>query len=159
VPGRSENLRFSSLVRSIDLVPTIVELIDLELPPDSLFDGVSLLELIDKSLTQQLISYSESINDLTAYYGSQMQNESLYSISDGQWKLILHREHSRDKRLELFDLQSDPHELRDLSEKHPEIAIRLRSHLEGMQAIMADPPRPTIDEETRRRLKSLGYVK
>jgi arylsulfatase A-like enzyme len=159
VPGRIENLRLSSLVRSIDLVPTIVELIDLELPPDSLFDGVSLLELIDKSSTQPLISYSESINDLTAYYGSQMQNESLYSISDGQWKLILHREHSRDKRLELFNLQSDPHELRDLSEKNPEIAIRLRNHLEGMQAIVADPPRPTIDEETKKRLKSLGYVK
>ncbi len=159
VPGRSESLRLSSLVRSIDLVPTIVELMDLDLPVGSRFDGVSLLELIDKSLTQPLTSYSESINDLTAYYGSQMQNESLYSVSDGQWKLILHREHSRDKRLELFDLQSDPHELRDLSEKHPEIAIRLRNHLEGMHAIVLDPPRPAIDEETKKRLKSLGYIK
>jgi arylsulfatase A-like enzyme len=159
IPGRGENLRLSSLVRSIDLVPTIVELIDLDLPADSLFDGVSLLELIDKSVTQPLIAYSESINDLTAYYGSQMQNESLYSILDGQWKLILHREHSRDKRLELFDLQSDPHELRDLSEKHPEITIRLRNRLEGMQVIISDPPRPTIDEKTKERLKSLGYIK
>jgi arylsulfatase A-like enzyme len=159
IPGRKEGIRVSSQVRSIDLVPTLVELIDLNVPAENDFDGKSLLDVIDKSEALPRIAYSESINDLTAYYDSQMQNESLYAISDGRWKLILHREKSTDKGLELFDLQSDPHELSNISEKYPEISAQLRNQLEKMQAIVQDPPRPVMDEKTKERLKSLGYIK
>ena len=159
IPGRNESIRISSQVRSIDLVPTLVDLLNLNIPANNDFDGKSLIEMIDKSATQPRIAYSESINDLTAYYDSQMQNESLYAISDGRWKLILHREKSRDKGVELFDLQVDPHELTDLSENHPEISARLRNQLDKMQAIVQDPPRPAMDEKTKERLKSLGYIK
>lgn len=159
IPGRKESIRVSSLVRSIDLVPTIIELLNLNIPAENDFDGKSLLEMIDRSTAQPRIAYSESINDLTAYYDSQMQNESLYAISDGRWKLILHREKSKDKGVELFDLQSDPHELTDLSEKYPEVSTQLRNQLDKMQGIVQDPPRPALDEKTKERLKSLGYIK
>lgn len=159
IPGRKGNLRVPSLVRSIDLVPTLIELLDLDIPEESDFDGKSLLEMIDNLEFQPRMAYSESINDLTAYYDSQMQNESLYAVSDGHWKLILHREESRDKGIELYDLQSDPRELTDLSEKQPEISIRMRKQLDALQAIVQDPPRPAMDEKTKERLKSLGYIK
>ena len=159
IPGEKKNIRIPSLVRSIDLVPTLVELLQLDIPAENDLDGKSLLDMIDKSAASPRTAYSESINDLSAYYGSQMQNESLYAISDGRWKLILHREESRDKGVELFDLQSDARELTNLSEKHPEIAAQLRDQLEEMQAIVEDPPRPAMDEKTRERLKSLGYIK
>jgi arylsulfatase A-like enzyme len=159
IPGRGEGVRVPSLVRSIDLVPTLIELLSLYIPAENDFDGKSLLEMIDKPDTQPRIAYSESINDLTAYYDSQMQDESLYAISDGRWKLILHREKSNDKDVELYDLQADPHELTDLSEKHPEIIAQMRDQLDKMPAIVQDPPRPTMDEKTKERLKSLGYIK
>lgn len=159
IPGKKESIRVSSLVRSIDLVPTLIELLDLDIPEENDFDGKSLLEVIGKSAAPPRSAYSESINDLTAYYDSQMQNESLYAVSDGRWKLILHREESRDKGVELFDLQADPRELTDLSEKHPEISARLRKQLDTLQAIVQDPPRPAMDEKTKERLKSLGYIK
>ncbi|UCE39852.1 MAG: sulfatase [Candidatus Aminicenantes bacterium] len=159
LPGRREGVRVSSLVRSIDLVPTLHELLNLNTTGKNVFDGKSLLEMMDESEAPPRIAYSESINDLTAYYDSQMQNESLYAISDGRWKLILHREKSNDKGVELFDLQADPHELTDLSEKHPEVSAQLRNQLDKMQAILQDPPRPAMDEKTKERLKSLGYIK
>jgi len=159
IPGREEGLRVSSLVRSIDLVPTIVELLDFDIPADIDFDGTSLVEVIDGSPSQPRIAYSESINDLTAYYDSQLQDESLYAISDGRWKLILHREGAKDTGLELFDLQADSRELNDLSEEFPEVSARLWSELKQMEAIVQNPPRPTMDETTRERLKSLGYIK
>ncbi len=159
IPGREEGLRVSSLVRSIDLVPTLVELLDLDIPTDIDFDGKSLLEVIDGSPNQQRIAYSESINDLTAYYDSQLQDESLYAISDGRWKLILHRKRAKDAGMELYDLQADPQELNDLSQENPEVSARLRSELIEMEAVVQNPPRPSMDETTRERLKSLGYIK
>jgi arylsulfatase A-like enzyme len=159
IPGRKESTRVSNLVRSIDLVPTLIELLNLNIPEENQVDGKNLLEVIDESSAQPRFAYSESINDLTAYYDSQMQNESLYAISDGRWKLILHREKSKDKGVELFDLQADPHELTDVSEKHPEIRVQLRNKLDEIPAIVQDPPRPAMDEKTKERLKSLGYIK
>ena len=159
IPEKKDGIRVPSLVRSIDLVPTLIELLDLDIPEENEFDGKSLLEIIDGSAAQPRTAYSESINDLTAYYDSQMQNESLYAVSDRRWKLILHREESRDKGVELYDLQSDPLELEDLSGQLPEISARLRNQLDEMQAIVQNPPRPVMDEKTKERLKSLGYIK
>jgi arylsulfatase A-like enzyme len=159
IPGRNESSRISSQVRSIDLVPTLIDLLDLDFPAEYGLDGKSLIEIIDKSAAQPRIAYSESVNDLTAYYDSLMQYESLYAISDGRWKLILHREKAEDKGIELFDLQSDPRELTDLSEKHPEIRARLRNQLDEMQAIVKILSRPVLDEKTKERLRSLGYIK
>ncbi len=159
IPGRKEGLRVPSLVRSIDLVPTLVELLDLDIPSDIDFDGRSLLEVIDESSAAPRTAYSESINDLTAYYDSQLQDNSLYAVSEGRWKLILYWEKSKDKELELFDLKADPQELNDLSDKYPDVASRLRNRLKELEAIVKDPPRPTMDEKTRERLRSLGYIK
>jgi arylsulfatase A-like enzyme len=159
IPGQGEGRRVSSLVRSIDLVPTIIELFNLDVPSESLFDGKSLIELINGAVSHTRIAYSESINDLTAYQGSPLQKESLYAISDGRWKFILHWEDSKDKQHELFDLHADPHELRNLSDIQPEVTLRLRNRLKGMQTILADPPHPVIDAKTLERLRSLGYAK
>jgi len=159
MPWRKEGCRIKSMVRSIDLLPTIVELLDLDMPSHCLFDGESQLELIDGAQGRTKFAFSESINDLTAYNGSPMQNQSLYAVTDGRWKFILHREGSRDVRYELFDLQVDPNELQDLSGLHFGEAERLREELKGINAILEDPPRPMMDEKTEERLRSLGYVK
>jgi arylsulfatase A-like enzyme len=159
LPEMNKGVRVPSLVRSIDLVPTLVELLDLDIPVDIDFDGKSLLEVIDGSPSQPRIAYSESINDLTAYYDSQLQDKSLYAVSDGRWKLILHRERAKDAGMELYDLQADPQELNDLSQEFPDVIARLRDELKEMEAVVQDPPRPTMDEKTRERLRSLGYIK
>jgi arylsulfatase A-like enzyme len=146
-------------VRTIDLLPTLLDLLQLEPPPGAEFDGRSLLGLLEGGDQEPRVAYSESINDLLAYSDSPLRSESLYAVNDGRWKLILHREGGTNKAHELFDLRSDPREELDLADQRPEEARRLMEYLERLQPFAAagggDPP----DEETLRKLQALGYLK
>lgn len=48
------------------------------------------------------------------------------SIRDGDWKLHLHR---RDKEIELYNVQSDPAESRNVASEHPDVVRRLQKKL------------------------------
>jgi hypothetical protein len=64
--------------------------------------------------------------------------------------------------LELFDLEADPAELQDLSEKRPELVRRLAESLElAIERASSEriaPSLRTVDEAEIERLKALGYV-
>jgi arylsulfatase A-like enzyme len=49
-------------------------------------------------------------------------------VRDGRWKLI---EWFEDGGVELYDLDADPGETRDLVDERPEIAARMRAMLRG----------------------------
>lgn len=159
IPGQGEGRKISSLVRSVDLLPTLADLLELDLPPGLDFDGESLIGILEGREERELMAYSESINDLVAYYDSPMRNESLYAITEGRWKLIVHREESEDRRVELFDLRADPGELRDVSGSETGQAARLRGELDVLDAVLDEPPRAVMDEGTKERLKALGYIR
>lgn len=79
------------------------------------------------------------------------------AVFDGPFKYI----HSSDGAHELYDLETDPHEGRNLVESEPEVAERLARTLE--EYLQSDPaaglvPSEPIDEELRERLEALGYV-
>jgi arylsulfatase A-like enzyme len=83
----------------------------------------------------------------------------LSSHQSGRWKVI--HDHDRDTTL-LFDLANDPGEREDLSIEHPEILQEIKAELdrwlESMDQPGTDPGRQTLDPETIRRLKALGYL-
>jgi arylsulfatase A-like enzyme len=159
IPGLGEGRRVAATVRTIDLVPTLVELLEIEPGPGDALDGESLVPLIEGETAVSRIAYSESLNDLAAYYDSPFHDESLYGVNDGRWKLIAHYAGADYTRFELFDLAADPHEQRDVFERHPEEAKRLLAYLESRGAVVPNPPRPTLDDATRERLRALGYVR
>ena len=81
----------------------------------------------------------------------------------GDWKLV---ESSNGKRM-LFDLSTDPGEVRDLAETRPEQVARLRHELGTWQAALGLPliegergygEVPEIDAGAEERLRALGYV-
>ena len=115
-------------------------------------------QIIEGESSPPRLAYSESINDLSAYYGSPLEQESLYAISDGRWKLIAHREAAAYKRFELFDLQTDPGEQHDVYAERGDEARRLIQALERLGAFIDDAPKPVMDAATRERLRALGYV-
>jgi hypothetical protein len=61
------------------------------------------------------------------------------------------------ERLELYDLVADPGERSDLSESEPDRVVRLQSRLPERQADGRPDP-VTLDVETRRSLRELGYL-
>jgi len=76
---------------------------------------------------------------------------------DSHWKLI-HRTIGED---ELFDVASDPYETRNLATEQPQQLARMRSALDAKLAEL-EPRAPAaaaaVSAETRRRLDALGYL-
>jgi arylsulfatase A-like enzyme len=159
LPEMHRGRRVHSVVRTIDLVPTLVVLLGLEIPPGTRFDGENLLGPLHPSGDATRIAYSESINDLIAYHDSPFHDESLYAINDGRWKLIAHYTGTAYTQFELFDLETDPGEMDNVYDRYPDQVAPLLAQLEGFGAILENPPRPSMDAELMDRLRALGYVK
>jgi len=141
--------RVASLVRAVDVAPTIVDL--LGLPPLEDVQGRSLRPLIeDPARDLELTGYGESIEALNAF-GS----DPLRFIRVGNWKYI----HKVDP--ELYDLDQDPGELENLAARHPERVAALRERLADLLRSAAPAPADAVealDEEQRRELEALGHV-
>jgi len=147
--GVPAGLKVSSLVRTVDVAPTVLEMLDL--PPLEGVQGVSLLPLIrGDSLDLGLVGYGESI-ETRSLFGTSV----LRYVREGPWKYI----HKVEP--ELFDLGHDPRELENLAGAHPEILERLRSDLSALIEAAPEPvsgARQAIDPETAAQLEALGYL-
>jgi arylsulfatase A-like enzyme len=148
-PGFPGGRRVASLVRTIDLAPTILD--SLGLPPLEAAQGVSLRPLASGAATDlALTGYGESIE-----FFSTFRTSVLRFLRQGRWKYI-HKVHP-----ELYDLSSDPQELHDVAALHTERTQALRSALEKLLADAPSKPRGgavDLDQETFAQLAELGYV-
>jgi arylsulfatase A-like enzyme len=76
------------------------------------------------------------------------------------WKLIVPTEHYPARKIELFDIRTDPSELQNLAAARPEVVARLRATLDAWAT--AHPTQTTLalykDPQTRADLKALGYA-
>ena len=144
-----KNWSVDAPVRTIDIAPTILEMVDL--PPFVEAQGRSLTTLMSGESTEfPFTSYGESI-EIHSMFGSSI----LRTLRRGDWKYI-HK-----LRPELFDLAKDPGELRDLASQHPakveEFARALRKEVRSAPALTGKAE-IALDEETIRQLRALGYA-
>lgn len=137
-------------VGTVDLVPTVLELLDIERPEG--LQGRSLVPLWspEAEASASRRRYAENLSPrLTHGWGE------LRVLFDGSMKYI------HGPRPELYDLETDPGELHDLVADRPEETRRLRGILEqfiARNAVAGTSTVETLDEEVRRRLESLGYL-
>lgn len=130
-PGLPAGRRSDALVQSYDLFPTICELVGTAAPPN--VEGRSLLPLIEGKVER----VRETVFSL--YKDCQRM------VSDGRWKLIRYQRSAATgagvERLQLFDLQADPWETRDLSSDpaQREVIRRLTDELSAWQRQTGDP--------------------
>lgn len=139
-----------SLVREVDIAPTILDLLGLPPLPD--VEGRSLAPLLFEPETSLgLVNYAESFSTREDYGWSEVR-----SIATDDWKYILL------PKEELYDLRTDPEERNNVAGREGGTAARLRAMLE--ERIAEDEMRASetalieIDEESRARLEALGYV-
>lgn len=104
----------NELVESIDLVPTFVDACGGEAQPHRL-EGHSLQPILHAQLPSKLRDYVISEYDYSmlpaaVVLGSDVRDCRLFMVFDGRYKYI----HAIGFRPMLFDLDSDPHEFRDL---------------------------------------------
>lgn len=110
-PGRA----WDRPVGQIDLMATFAELIRAELPDTAGEDSQS---------------FASVLRDAKADYDRlpliNHGNNGRYSITDGDWKLVLPGEQ---KGMELYRLSEDRAEMKDLASDHPEIVQRLAARI------------------------------
>ncbi len=141
------------------IAPTLLEMVGVAPPPQ--MEATSLLPLLPSPRGDEAAT--------PVFTESGFQYDYTLAVRDGNWKLIfvpnpVDQSLMRGRSHELYDLGADPAELVDLAESRPEIVERLSGELRRWS-------RPWIrraysqakdveigDEETRARLRSLGYL-
>jgi arylsulfatase A-like enzyme len=160
--GEGGGRRIEEPVASIDLLPTLLNILEISPPPG--IDG----EAIPLGVTEDALPQRTR-------FGQATRPREQYE-TDPRWMNILKARYIRSGRHkfiqtpylgteELYDLESDPGEQKNLlqnpSQETLEIAARLRAELTAW-ADSADPLptrfEPSQREETIERLKSLGYL-
>ncbi len=130
-------------VQHIDIVPTVLDALGADVPAE--LPGRSLLKVAKGSAVPSTYfeSLSTSLNQGWA---------PLHGIFDGRYKYI-------DLPLpELYDLQSDPKEAKNLVAREPEALDRLRRVLADERARDRGTKRGVEDAAALERLRALGYV-
>ncbi len=155
-------LKLDGLVRSIDIAPTILDVVGYppEMAPADI-EGISLRPMWEERPQERPRQGGASI---AAYgetsYPKEIAGESpVFSVIEGNLKLIAYSE-SRSEN-ELFDLAADPTESNNIISERPEQAKRLEKTIARLQhGTVFDVERSADDDDkaTRSLLKSLGYL-
>ena len=124
----------SNQVRHVDFMPTILDLLGIELDPDyQSLDGKSLHSLIKGENFKENIAYSETGNPLDTKKPPRMPN--IKSVRTSKWKLIVN-EYNNSK--ELYDLEKDPEENTNLIDTNLEIQKTLWNKFLEIQSTSVD---------------------
>ncbi|MFT4538216.1 MAG: arylsulfatase A-like enzyme/4-amino-4-deoxy-L-arabinose transferase-like glycosyltransferase [Planctomycetota bacterium] len=108
VPGLESAGVKPARVQSIDIMPTIMELVGVSIP--SSVHGHSLVPLLVGGAWEERPAFSE--NRMTRKSRTEEERIQAWCVYEGSWKLILY-EGDR-YPTELYDLESDPHETTNL---------------------------------------------
>jgi arylsulfatase len=143
LPGQSVGERVRDTVGTIDVLPTILDVVGAEAASSTEFQGRSLVG--DRS-------------DRPVF--SETQRRAHHeAITQGRWKLIYE---PRKGTTALFDIEADPNELHDQSHLHPDVANELLTLLETWEREHAPPSAPVsppeLSESEKERLRALGYA-
>ncbi|HEX7418692.1 MAG TPA: sulfatase-like hydrolase/transferase, partial [Thermoanaerobaculia bacterium] len=149
-PGIASGVRVKSQVRTIDIVPTVMDLVAGERLND--VQGQSLVPLMNgESEKTPRYAYSESMAVRMQYGWS-----ALYGLRTNEYKFI------DAPRSELYELRSDPAETANKLDDQRRIARDLMDRLKAVRDESAKRAPKTeeanIDQETMKKLASLGYL-
>jgi arylsulfatase A-like enzyme/tetratricopeptide (TPR) repeat protein len=135
-------------VRLIDVMPTILDMVNLTPPPG--IQGTSLVPFIQGKKKTDLETVIE-----TVYPKENFNWASLAGLISGRWKYI------RAPKEELYDLKADPAENQNLLSTRPKEAAELRAGLEKSikeSLVPGSSGKRTLSAEEQDRLRSLGYI-
>ncbi len=135
------------VVRMIDLMPTVLELMGWEIP--SSVSGQTLAPLLAGRQVSPRAAYVESDFPFENFGWAKLRG-----LLDARWKYI------RAPRPELYDRVADPRELNNLADAMPEQLRSLEADLEALEASMRTgvSQRAALSAADRAALSSLGYV-
>jgi choline-sulfatase len=144
--------RVADTVRSIDILPTALELLGIK-TTDRL-EGTSVVPLMTGAKKELgLAAYSEAVYPRFHFGWSDLR-----ALTAGRYKYVAA------PRPELYDLQQDPKETKNIYAERQALGDRLNQELVSLESRMAATPGTAskaaveVDPEARARLAALGYV-
>jgi arylsulfatase A-like enzyme/Tfp pilus assembly protein PilF len=140
--------RVADLVRTVDVMPTVLDLVGVPLADK--VEGQSVVPLMTGAVREMgLGSYAEAVYPRYHYGWSELR-----SLTSERFKFI------DAPRPELYDLVQDPEETRNLYDERRPLAERMAAVLTASHANAAADVKPAadVDPDTRARLAALGYV-
>lgn len=145
MPGGGSR-RIGAPVQHIDLVPTILDWLGVPAPKG--LRGRSLRTMVEGGTTAGDANvYAE------AFYGRYHFGWSeLYSLTDARYRFI------RAPKPEIYDLERDPGETRNLASERPQVVASARAELDRMLAGSTIHSPGQVSQEDLQRLQALGYV-
>ena len=151
-PGITPGTRVQATARSIDLLPTLLELVGVAPPPAARRPGRSLAAVLrGGAQLPETATYAESLTPRLHYGWSDLR-----ALREGRWKYILA------PRPELYDLQADPAETRNLVTAESARADSLRTRLAGLVAQERAAPSPdaaaAVPPDLVEKIGALGYL-
>jgi len=153
-PGRlPAGLEVKQLVRQVDITPTLLDLLGLDVP--SGLDGVSLLPAALAGTDLGLEAFLEAFGHVR---GTPRDRRSGWRTS--AWKYIV-APYAADVPEELYDLGADPRERRNVAARDPGRAALFRARVASIEAT-APASAPELSAQERavveQRLRDLGYL-
>lgn len=152
-PGVVAGGRLGVTVRSIDVAPTVLDLVGVVRPAQARFSGRSLADALrGLPAPAETPTYAESLLPLLHFGWSDLR-----ALREGRWKYI------QAPRPELYDLKHDPGEMHNLLAAQPQRAEALRAALGRiLDAERARGPAAagaeSVPEDLLEKLGALGYL-
>lgn len=144
--GWNGGTRVSAVVQHVDVVPTVLDLVDAAVPAD--LPGRSLGPLLEGSAQgwPERSVYSESLFGRYHFGWSEM-----FALTDSRYRFI------QAPRPELYDLKADPGERNNLAAVRSSATAAMADALSRLAGAVVEAPEP-VAPDVRDRLASLGYV-
>jgi arylsulfatase A-like enzyme len=145
----------SQLVRQIDILPTLLDMIDTPVPPN--IHGRSLKPALLADTPLHLEAYLEAFLRVRSD-----PRDRRVGWRTAEWKYS-YAPQNPDLPQRLYHLSADPHERRNLASRRPEVVTALRQRIEELQQgpLAASPGQAMSEAEQEmvaKRLAELGYM-
>ena len=138
-------------VRGMDLAPTVLDMVGLEMPES--FEGDSLRTRWELGCPADGVALSIAATVEPPWIENPGAELSLRSDGDLRFKYVMHR--SSDD--ELYDLVADPGETDDQLGRHADVEYWMKDQIERAAEGM-NGEAPTLSPDVRAQLEALGYI-
>ncbi len=148
--------RVHEIVETVDLLPTVLDLLGVEPPPGLEVQGESLAPLLAGRRPER--GDHLGFSSVWARRPGLDRNRAIHTVRSRRWKLVVYPALDGD-RVRLFDLATDSGELEDVGDRHPQIRDGLLAELAKWSTGETAPAEEIeLTPEDVENLKALGYL-
>jgi arylsulfatase A-like enzyme len=155
LPGASEMVRIENQASLLDIVPTILHILDTDPPEQTI--GKVLLQ--DKSPLNWLKTLFSRRGEARYIFSELDKNSTLKAIITPAWKYIYNYKNKTDQ---LYRIQSDPNEHSNLAVKNPTQCNQLKKELLNWVPTAKTYPVKNqsfeLSQEEKEKLEAIGYL-